>query len=275
LVFDKLGNLYGTAIYGGNCNITPGCGGVVFELSPPVADETVWSYAVIYTFQGMPDGAVPQSTLVFDGSGRLYGTTQEGGSSTGPENGGGTVFQLTPPSSSGGVWKERVLYAFGTQAGDGYAPRSGVVFGKSEILYGDTQFGFTGSGTVYQLAPPASPGDPWTESVLYAFDGSDGNGPFGSVALGSDGSIYGTTIYGGSMEKGNVFQLTPPSAPGNPWVETSLTSFGQSAYPLAGLTLGKGGWLYGATMGGIVAETCETGSQGQQLGCGQVFRFKP
>jgi hypothetical protein len=77
------------------------------------------------------------------------------------------------------------------------------------------------------------------------------------------------------MEKGNVFQLTPPSAPGNPWVETSLTSFGQSAYPLAGLTLGKGGWLYGATMGGIVAETCETGSQGQQLGCGQVFRFKP
>ena len=155
----------------------------------------------------MPDGAVPQGTLIFDGSGRLYGTTEYGGSSNEPETGGGTVFQLTPPSSSGGAWTESVLYAFLSQPGDGYAPRSGVVFGKSGALYGDTVLGFTGSGTVFQLAPPASPGDSWTESVLYAFSGSDGNGPFGRVTLSRDGSIYGTTFYGGSLEMGTSSSL--------------------------------------------------------------------
>jgi uncharacterized repeat protein (TIGR03803 family) len=276
LTFDKRGNLYGTTTYGGDCDIpTVFCGGVVFELTPPAAGGTGWTYTVLYTFQGMPDGAVPQGTLIFDGSGRLYGTTEYGGSSNEPETGGGTVFQLTPPSSSGGAWTESVLYAFLSQPGDGYAPRSGVVFGKSGALYGDTVLGFTGSGTVFQLAPPASPGDSWTESVLYAFSGSDGNGPFGRVTLSRDGSIYGTTFYGGSLEMGNVFQLTPPSAPGNPWVETSLDNFNNSAYPIAGLTFGKNGWLYGATLGGINPEHCGTNSAGERRGCGELFRIRP
>src|SRR5580704_18075848 len=69
-------------------------------------------------------------------------------------------------------WKEKVLYSFhgGT---DGAGPAGGVVFDKQGNLYGATQQGggtncspMAACGTVYQFAPPAKQGDPWTETVL-------------------------------------------------------------------------------------------------------------
>jgi len=47
---------------------------------------------VIQSFQGSPgDGSEPDSNLLFDSKGNLYGTTGYGGS-----GGGGTVFEITP-----------------------------------------------------------------------------------------------------------------------------------------------------------------------------------
>ena len=280
LVFDESGNLYGTATWGGNCDGSNGCGGVVYELSPPSVSGGQWTYTVIYTFKQSPDGAVPQSTLVFVGK-NLFGTTVEGGkggSSCELDANCGTIFELAPPSSSGGTWTEHVLHSFGGVAGDGQNPRSGLVRDSSGNLYGVTEFGGTyGYGTVYEFAPPSAPGGSWTETVLNSFSVAvDGADPFPTPAIGPDGSLYGTTMFGGPTELGNVFQLSPPASSGDPWVETVLYNFTSKAYPIAGLTFGKAGWLYGATLGGQETENCSTSSGGgQALGCGVLFRVLP
>src|SRR5271166_6101796 len=102
LLMDASGNLYGTTSYGG-------MGGTAFELSPPPQPGGTWTETVIYTFGagGNEDGIVPLAGMVFDAEGNLYGTTSTGGSA-----GGGTVFELSPPTSTGGPWTEVILYNF-------------------------------------------------------------------------------------------------------------------------------------------------------------------
>ena len=86
--------------------------GLVFEFVP--AGGGVWTENVLYDFTGGSDGAEPESEVIFDGAGNLYGTTQVGGSGA-----AGTVFELK--KGSGGQWTEETLYAFkniGFDAGD-------------------------------------------------------------------------------------------------------------------------------------------------------------
>jgi uncharacterized repeat protein (TIGR03803 family) len=85
VVMDKAGNLYGTAIAGGDPNCQ--CG-VVYKLAP--AKNGKWVSTVLHRFTGF-DGAQPAAQLILDSKGNLYGTTEVGGSS-----GGGVVFEITP-----------------------------------------------------------------------------------------------------------------------------------------------------------------------------------
>ena len=89
LVFDKAGNLYGTAVGGGKASryCSAGCG-LVYELSP--AKSGAWKYTVLHEFSG-PDGANPAAGVIFDSKGNMFGTTQAGG-----VYGGGVVFEITP-----------------------------------------------------------------------------------------------------------------------------------------------------------------------------------
>lgn len=139
LILDKGGNLYGANLNGG-----PGSAGFVFELSP--GQGGTWTTTALYTFTGGSDGRYPYASLIFDANGNLYGTTY----SSGPGDGGGVVFKLTP-SQKGGDWTE----SFHTFEGgsDGASP-SGGVFEKSGMLYGTTQFGGSANkGTVFALRP--------------------------------------------------------------------------------------------------------------------------
>jgi len=83
VTFDKVGNLYGTANGGG-----AGGYGVVFKMTPTAKGG--WNFQVLYAFTDNP-GASPLSTLVFDASGNLYGTTYGDGSKT-----FGSVFEIIP-----------------------------------------------------------------------------------------------------------------------------------------------------------------------------------
>jgi uncharacterized repeat protein (TIGR03803 family) len=116
LVLDKAGNLYGATLYGGSNY------GMVFQLSPPSAPGGAWTETVLYRFLSTPDGQNPNGGLVIDAAGNLYGTTANGGAC-----GRGSVFELSPPASSGGPWTEKVIYSFrytcnGKTSNDGATP---------------------------------------------------------------------------------------------------------------------------------------------------------
>jgi len=87
-IFDTSGNLYGAAEYGNNGSRY----GSVFRLRPLHTKGGAWSFDVLYGFTGSPDGAQPAANLIFDKNGKLYSTTQGGGTSAGY----GTVFEVWP-----------------------------------------------------------------------------------------------------------------------------------------------------------------------------------
>ena len=142
-------------------------------------------------------------------------------------------------------------------------------------------------GTVYQLAPPVKPGDPWTETVLHVFHGkqhNDGESPSGGVITDAAGNIYGTASYGGTGDCvllgikggcGTVFELSPPLTKGGKWTYTILYSFkgGKDGYlPFGDLVFDGAGNLYGATyFGGGKGTTCNPYYQY----CGTVFELSP
>jgi uncharacterized repeat protein (TIGR03803 family) len=270
LVMGRNGNLYGTTSSGGT-GARPS--GTVFELSPNANGG--WTETVLYSFcsnfsnSSCLDGAFPQSGLILDRNGNLYGTTTIGGSGQicgfGAGCGGGTVFELSPPLS-GGVWTETVLYSFcnnlsNSNCLDGSVPLAQLTFDKLGNLYGTTSTGGTGGtsggccvgGTVFELS--YSNGE-WNETVLHNFCGTghngicpDGAAPQAGVALDSIGNLYGTTIAGGSLQyagSGTVFELAPGT---KGWTETVLLGpgvpLGRGGAPLSAVVLDKSGNLYG------------------------------
>jgi hypothetical protein len=247
LVFDKAGNLYGTAEFGGNtiCTNNPGPCGVVFKLSPPGSQGEPWSESVIHTFRGIPDGAFPASPLTFDLQGNLYGTTTEGG--TGPCTDGegttlgcGVMFEVIP--EAGDAPTETVLYNFRPSESSPYA---GLVFGPARVLYGTADY------DVFRLIPPAKLGDPWTRQVLYQFtEGIRGTITSSSLIFDPSGNLYGTTSASGLSGYGTVYELSPPAKKGGKWLETTLHTFTgdfDTEQPRGKLLRSPNGALYGAT----------------------------
>jgi len=170
------------------------------------------------------------------------------------------------------------LYSFSDVSyAAGSAPQGPLVNGVSGVLYGSTSEGGAynqsgcspngGCGTIFSLTPPASQGGAWTESVLWSFGGTgDGISPFGSMAIGEEGVLYGATESGGANGQGTVFSLTPPASQGGAWTESVLWSFGgtgDGSGPVGGVIIGSSGVLYGTTPGG--------GANGQ----GTVFSLTP
>jgi uncharacterized repeat protein (TIGR03803 family) len=243
LLFDAAGNLYGTTHAGGRSGQ-----GTVFELSP--APGGTWTSTVLHTFTGHgTDGTSPVNSLVFDGSGNLYGTTSSGGA-----HDYGTIYELTPVGD--GNWNEKLLHSFQLNNGDGLIPSGGLVADNSGNLYGVTRSGgaygngFTSpGGTAFELSQAAD--GSWTETLLHSFgNGSDGSYPSG-LNFGADGSLYGETSSGGVYGGGTVFRLTP--AVGGTWAETILHNFGHGTdgtSPRGGLVFDPAGNLYGVTGAG-------------------------
>jgi len=258
------GVLYGTGYYSADFGCGGGGCGAVFALThrPSLAVQphpsNMWHEQVVYDFLGMPDGQNPIGNLIADNTGALYGVTTNGGAA-----GAGAVFKLSPPSTPGQAWTETILYSFQNQA-DGGFPAAGLLMDKTGALYGTTPYsGDLGAGTVFKITPPAHSGNPWSETVLYTFGLSgapdDGDQPMASLIADSTGTLYGTTIFGGTQGRGAVFMLTPPGGGQSNWTETTLYSFmnnGDGALPGAALLFFKRN-LYGTTEG-----TGGTGSYG-------------
>lgn len=240
VIIDSLGNLYGTTPNGG----TPGYG-VAYELSRNISGT--WNQSILHDFANGEDGRDPLASLIWDVQGNLYGTTVT------------TAFELSP---SAGTWTFKVLSQLNVPDGGAV---SALVFDAAGNLYGTTlDAGISGAGTVFELSPPSGGGS-WVQNTIYTFTGGrDGGSPsIAALAIDSEGSLYGTTAYGGAYEHGTVFKLSPET--GGSWTETVLHNFRSvdGAYPEGGVIIDISGNLYGTTY------------KGGQFDEGTVFEITP
>jgi uncharacterized repeat protein (TIGR03803 family) len=251
------GTLYGTTSAGGPFASQAG---TVFQIT------TNGALNVIYAFAGNNatfdsklgwtnyDGANPNAGLVLGSDGNFYGTTYDYGA-----YGNGTVFQLTP----GGTLT--TLHAFSPVVTpdytnfDGANPLGELVEGPDGNFYGTTSSGGTNGdwGTVFKITPAG------TFTTLHSFSGLlDGGNPYGGLALGTDGSFYGTTYTGGAVTHGDpygtIFRITTNGT------LTTLHSFnennGDGDGARAGLLLASDGNFYGTTLDNTVFEMTPDGT---------------
>ena len=296
VAFDTKGNLYGTTTGGGAYGE-----GTVFELSPGTGGK--WSKSILHSFcrnhSRCTDGALPQSTPVFDAAGNLYGTSNVATFELSPDSGnwsfkvisdnaggssliiddagnlygaGGSVWELVRASG----WRVKLFHVFcRTNCRDGENALAPPTFDAAGNLYGTTEFGgnfppecpgSAGCGVVYQLE--SFDGGKWRYRVLHRFAAfpDDGQLPYAGVTLNSKGNVYGTTLYSGTSS-GTVFELSPQQD--GSWKETILYNFPNAGKnggaPTGGVTFDNLGNLYGtASAGGD--PTCS---------CGVVFKITP
>ena len=257
LIFDSVGNLYGTTGDDGSESL-----GSVFELSPKSSGG--WMLFTLARFKGA-NGQGPVGGVIFDSKGNLYGTTAEGGANSNLDGSEGTVFELSPQGNGG--WIERVLYSFGSKPNDGYNPRAGLAMDNSGHMFGttfNTDAGANG-GSVFEVALAQGQ---WKEWIVHNFPsqvGYDGLSPTAGVTFDSAGNLYGTTGQGGRDERGTVFKLT--NTGGGNWSENTLpysfTGGSDGSQPAAGVILDAAGNIYGTTV------------SGGQNGFGVVFEITP
>jgi uncharacterized repeat protein (TIGR03803 family) len=195
VIFDKVGNLYGTTELGGSNNGE----GTVFRLSP---GANGWTEKELHSFTSQEGGGGdPMGAVSFDTLGNLYGTFSGGG----PDNTGG-VFRI--------LAKNGKIGSFFFNITDGYKPVAGVlVDSKHAALYGTTSIGGTSDGgTVFKITAPAE------DTVLYNFcsqpNCTDGASPVASVISDADGNLYGTADQGGANDLGVVFEIVQQAPKG-------------------------------------------------------------
>jgi len=217
VIFDRVGNLCGTTLYGGAdfgyCSY-----GTIFQLSPAPGS---WTETTLFSQSCTQyDGDFPSNGVVMDAAGNLYGTNSAG------------VFELSP---SPGGWTQEIIY--------GTSPNGGLTMDAAGNIYGVTD------STVFELSSNGAGG--WNPSVLYTFPGTpkDGASASGTPAFDPVGNLYGTTYAGGTYSHGTVYKLTRTES--GEWTEQILYSFTADkggSNPAAGVVLDPAGNLYGTTV---------------------------
>jgi uncharacterized repeat protein (TIGR03803 family) len=223
------GGFEGTTTFGGTATQCFGAGcGTIFRMTSSGALTT------LYDFCSQPncaDGEVLFGPVIEDTHGNFWGVTFAGGIGN-----GGTIFEIP----SGG--ELTTIYSFCVQSYPFCANYPlWLVIGRDGNFYGSTAMGALSQGTVFKMTPEG------VVTTLYSFCAqsgcTDGSDPGAGLFLGSDGNLYGTTIYGGTSNKGTAFEITTAG------VLTTLHSFDgtDGNYPIGGLFQATNGIFYGTT----------------------------
>ena len=230
-VLDAHGDLFGVTQFGGT-----GGQGVVYEMQRTAAG---YAEKVLHTFAS--NGGLPQAGLTIASNGTLFGTLY----GFGQQNPDGTVFRIQP-GVSGAVYTPLYNFKGGT---DGAFPIGALtVDNRTGVIYGTTEYGGNGNGTVFSLTP--------------------------------QGDLFGTATLGGikcsGIGCGTLFELTPNGASFTFRLVHQFTGPPDGADPeWSGLIPGPGGTLLGTTRSGGTARACSDGGPGGVQGCGTVFQLTP
>lgn len=265
LVQGTSGLFYGTTQSGGDSGANGA--GTVYEIT------TSGKLTTLHNFE-YSDGSSPLAGLIRGANGDFYGTTQAGGA-----NGGGTIFEI---SASGNFTS---LYSFCSlpNCADGKSLDSSLVQGVDGNFYGATPAGGSGSscstslfpdgcGTLFKLTPAGK------LITLHSFcslpNCADGSGPGSSLALATDGNLYGTTFYGGANCSpygcGTIFKITAEGKLTTLYSFCSLSNCADGGLPEAPLVQATDGNLYGTTFAG--GSGCGNGTG---CGYGTIFKINP
>ncbi|MGA9017839.1 MAG: choice-of-anchor tandem repeat GloVer-containing protein [Candidatus Cybelea sp.] len=141
LSFDSAGDIYGTTYFGGDTSCADGYGcGTIFKLTPSSA---AYTEKVVWNFGKGSDGDYPLSSVLIGPHGKLFGTTQQGGSHL-----GGILYELTRKRRG---YSERILWNF-ARGPYGYDPEGNLIMDGERRIYGTAYAGgSTGDGTVFRF----------------------------------------------------------------------------------------------------------------------------
>jgi uncharacterized repeat protein (TIGR03803 family) len=264
LIHASNGNLYGVTMLGGVNNE-----GVLFEFNP-----TNNSFTKLYDFISST-GSLPSGSLLQASNGLLYGVTNSGGT-TGrgvlysfdlSGNSFSTLFNFDSTNGSypsqaliesnglfygvagGGTSSNGVIYSFDIATSTynklydfdgltGTNPSSPLFETSSGVLFGTTSSGGNfGEGVLFSYNPDSN--------IFIKFmdfdDLTNGGHPRGALTQMNNGSIFGTTFYGGANYGGVIYSFHPT----NTFISV-LYEFGTSSGGLVGsLIEGPNSILYG------------------------------
>ncbi|KFF21639.1 choice-of-anchor tandem repeat GloVer-containing protein [Chryseobacterium sp. JM1] len=173
--------LLGTTLFGGANDH-----GVLYEYN--VNNGT---YTKKVEFNGLGNGQNPSGGVVQGPNGKIYGMTQTGGASN-----NGVIYQYDLVTNN-----YSKLYEFSNSM-NGKIPYGSLTIAPNGKFYGVTQYGGTANkGTLFEFNPATN-----SYAKLRDFEGSFGVSPSGSLCLGSNGKLYGTTSSGGTRDEGIIYE---------------------------------------------------------------------
>ncbi|MEO6003302.1 MAG: MBG domain-containing protein [Opitutus sp.] len=179
------GNLYGTTSAQG-----PNSFGTFYTIQ-----KNGTGFTVLRSFGLVGEPRSPQSELVEGSDGRLYGTSQAGGSDN-----SGTVFAINR-DGSGLV----VLRSFASTSGSPRAPWGPLVEIRPGVFAGTTsRGGLADFGVVFTIGSTGANFDVLRDLV----PATDGWGQETKLVLGNDGVLYGNAPQGGEYSAGTLFSIT-------------------------------------------------------------------
>jgi len=191
-------------------------------------------YSILHHFRHETNTvALPRASLLRTDDGVFFGTSEAGGGAN-----AGTIFSVRA-NGSDARWR----FSFGIQPNDGTVP-NGLCHGGDGFLYGTTfRGGNSNVGTVFRIDQNGS-----NYSVIRHLGPiAEPRSPRNGLIKGADGWLYGTTLSGGSANRGTVYKVNND---GELIVLHSLTA-SEGDQPQCELVQSAAGSLYGtALLGG-------------------------